>query len=321
MSQTSQSAEYGEFRSQFPLKRLVVDETADKVWGLYDAGPRDVDCPILFFPAVSATAEVFFKQIMFLSANGYRVISVSYPVYWSLREYTTGFIRLLDHLRLDKVHVFGASVGGYIAQKVAESISNCQRIQSLILCNSFSDTSAFHQTEAANLFWMMPAVLLKRSLIQSSTLRDPLLSRDSEIADSIFFVAELLDSLSQAELASRLTVNCTNSYVEPHRLQSLPVTIMDVFDGCVLSQRVRDDIYKMYPNARRAHLKTGGNFPYLSRPEEVNMHIIIHLRAFWGTRYSAQTCLIPHPTRSTTSGALDSSESDDAVDEAYELLT
>lgn len=32
-------------------------------------------------------------------------------------------------------------------------------------------------------------------------------------------------------------------------------------------------MYKLYPNARRAHLKTGGNFPYLCRSAEVNLYI------------------------------------------------
>lgn len=49
----------------------------------------------------------------------------------------------------------------------------------------------------------------------------------------------------------------------------------------------------MYPNAKRAHLKTGGDFPYLSRPDEVNMHIVIHLRQFEGTRYSPKIMVKP----------------------------
>lgn len=60
-----------------------------------------------------------------------------------------------------------------------------------------------------------------------------------------------------------------------------------VFDHCALSQNVREELYKLYPNAKRAHLKSGGNFPYLSRAEEVNMHIIVHLRKFKNTKYSA----------------------------------
>ena len=45
-------------------------------------------------------------------------------------------------------------------------------------------------------------------------------------------------------------------------------------------QDVRDEMYKSYPSAKLAHLKSGGNFPYLSRSEEINMFILIHLRNF-----------------------------------------
>jgi maspardin len=60
-----------------------------------------------------------------------------------------------------------------------------------------------------------------------------------------------------------------------------------VFDQCALSQTAREELYKLYPDAKRAHLKSGGNFPYLSRSDEVNMHLIIHLRQFKDTKYSA----------------------------------
>lgn len=63
-------------------------------------------------------------------------------------------------------------------------------------------------------------------------------------------------------------------------------------------------MYKCYPEAKRAHLKSGGNFPYLSRADEVNTHLEvqkiryyfyiifnfgqIHLLPFQGTRYCAK---------------------------------
>lgn len=37
-----------------------------------------------------------------------------------------------------------------------------------------------------------------------------------------------LESLSQSELASRLTLNCQNSYVEPHKIKDVSITIIDV---------------------------------------------------------------------------------------------
>jgi maspardin len=82
-----------------------------------------------------------------------------------------------------------------------------------------------------------------------------------------------LESLSQKDLASRLTMNCVNCYVEPQKLNGLSITILDVFDDYALSNAVREDMYKCYPSAKLAHLKSGGNFPYLSRSDEVNLHL------------------------------------------------
>ena len=68
-------------------------------------------------------------------------------------------------------------------------------------------------------------------------------------------------------------MNCLPNYVEAQALSRVPVTILDVFDEYALSNNVREDLYKCYPQAKLAHLKSGGNFPYLSRSDEVNLHI------------------------------------------------
>lgn len=284
VSDISQSPEYNSFRSIVPQKKLVVDEDTNKVWTYYEAGPRSVTCPLIFLPPVSGTADTFFYQIISLTALGYRVISIEYPVYWTIREWNIGFQKFLERLGLDKVHVFGASLGGFLAQKFAEATFQCPRVHSLILCNSFADTSIFNYTDTSVLFWMFPAVILKKMVMRSFSKG----KLDPSIADSIDFMVEKLDGMSQAELASRLTLNCMNCYVEPHKLQGISVTALDVFDESALSPSIREEMYKLYPDAKRAHLKQGGNFPYLSCRDEVNMHIQIHLRQFIGTKYSAR---------------------------------
>uniref|UniRef100_A0AAA9SAG6 Maspardin n=1 Tax=Bos taurus TaxID=9913 RepID=A0AAA9SAG6_BOVIN len=208
---------------------------------------------------------------------------LQYPVYWDHLEFCDGFRKLLDHLQLDKVHLFGASLGGFLAQKFAEYTHKSPRVHSLILCNSFSDTSIFNQTWTASSFWLMPSFMLKKIVLGnfSSGPVDPMM------ADAIDFMVDRLESLGQSELASRLTLNCQNSYVEPHKIRDIPVTIMDVFDQSALSTEAKEEMYKLYPNARRAHLKTGGNFPYLCRSAEVNLYVQIHLLQFHGTKYAA----------------------------------
>lgn len=86
-----------------------------------------------------------------------------------------------------------------------------------------------------------------------------------------------LESLTQSELASRLTLNCTPCYITPQSLNNIPITVMDVWDESALSSRVREDLYKSYPHAKLAHLKSGGNFPYLSRSDEVNLHLLVSI--------------------------------------------
>jgi hypothetical protein len=56
------------------------------------------------------------------------------------------------------------------------------------------------------------------------------------------------------------------------------MTFIDSQDEIALPQAVRDELYKLYPRARIAGVKEGGNFPFLSNAEEVNVHILVHLR-------------------------------------------
>lgn len=72
-------------------------------------------------------------------------------------------------------------------------------------------------------------------------------------------------------------MNCMSSYVQPQKIAHLPITIIDVFDDYALSNGVREELYKCYPTAKLAHLKTGGNFPYLSRAADVNLHLQVIL--------------------------------------------
>lgn len=182
-----------------------------------------------------------------------------------------------------QVHLFGASLGGFLAQKFAEYTHKSPRVHSLMLCNSFSDTTIFNQTWTANRFkkkqtkkkawrqiyrgiaqtwsafghsfWLMPAFMLKK-IVLGNFAKGPV---DSKMADAIDFMVDRvsaaltnlsgfttvfrpaavaldwsdcvwlqLESLNQSELASRLTLNCQNSYVEPHKIKDVAVTIIDV---------------------------------------------------------------------------------------------
>jgi maspardin len=319
MSTISKSPEYLSFRSSVSQKKIVVESSGDKAWTVYDAGPKTVRCPLVCLAPTSGTADIFFKQIVSLSSLGYRIIAADFPPLWSHNDWCESFRRLLDHLNLDEVHIFGASLGGFLGQKFAEYTFKSPRVHSLILCNAFADTNVFQQRMASNLFWALPGFMLKRMILSNL----PSYEVDSEIADSIDFLVEKLESLDRSGLASRLTLNCMEGYVEPQKFKDIPVTIMDVFDESALTNSVKEDLYKCYPDAKRAHLKSGGNFPYICRSAEVNMHLQIHLRQFDNTKYSSKDPDAEIQMRPVASGhrRLSDSEEEEATASGYRSLS
>eukprot|EP00117_Sycon_ciliatum_P047158 scpid44007/ scgid33709/ Maspardin; Acid cluster protein 33; Spastic paraplegia 21 autosomal recessive Mast syndrome protein homolog len=284
MSVLRKSEEYSSFRSTVSRKKITVDSVREEVWSVYDAGPRSVRCPLIFLPPVSSYSDIFYLQLISLASHGFRVIAVDYPAVWSHDAWCESFRKLLDALQLDRVHIFGSSLGGFLAMKFAEYTCVNQRVQSILVCNGFADTAVFERSRSSSAFWAMPAFLLKKWVLSHL----PTGPAESSIADSVDFVVDQLEGMPRNELAARLTLNCLPGYVEPQKLSSVAITIMDVFDDSALSVGVKEEMYKCFPEAKRAHLKKGGNFPYLSYSAEVNVYIQVHLKAFENDRFSAK---------------------------------
>jgi maspardin len=189
----------------------------------------------------------------------------------------------------------GSSLGGFLAQKFAERYHKQGIVASLVLCNSFADTTIFNDKIGASVYWAVPAFMLKRMLMSGFPQR----AVEVGVADSIDFVVERLETLAQRDLAARMTLNTSPGYVEPQYLSEIPITIIDVFDECAISRDHQDEMFKMYPQARPAHMKSGGNFPYLSHPEEFNMLLKVcssQMIAMASTQNTHQLCDCTDPS-------------------------
>jgi len=256
------------------LQQISIGSVNERIWKYYDFGPKEAT-PLVCIPGASGTADVFYRQIISLCPKGYRIISVQFDAYDTHQAWCKGLDRFLDKIAVNKVHLFGTSLGGYLAQCYAQF--RPARVESLILNNAFCDTQYYtDNAPCAAMFSVMPEFMLKRIVLSNF----PATSLETEIANSVDFMVEQLETLTQSELAGRLTLNCAPGTLKPGSviLSSEHITILDTIDDVALPENLREEVYKFYPDARVAHLKSGGNFPYLSRADEVNMHIQIHLR-------------------------------------------
>ncbi len=61
-------------------------------------------------------------------------------------------------------------------------------------------------------------------------------------------------------------------------LLSLADITVKAADDSALPERVRGEVYKAFPEAKIAQLRDGGNFAYVARSDEVNLHLEVHLK-------------------------------------------
>ena len=265
----SAPGDYVHFKSQVPLHKIPI---GTKQWRYYDFGPKAVP-PLICLPGTAGTADVYYKQIMSLSMKGYRVISVDIPRVWNNTEWIQAFEKFLDAIDVHHIHLYGTSLGGFLAQLFAQQ--RPRRVRSLVLSNTFLETRSFSAAMPwAPIVSWTPSFLLKRYVLTG--IRDG--PHEPFIADSVDFVVSQVETLSREDLASRLSLTTDAASVGPLLLSDSFITIMDTNDYCAIPQQLKDQLGERYPEARRAYLKTGGDFPFLSRPDEVNLHLQLHLR-------------------------------------------
>ncbi|KAH7514098.1 hypothetical protein FEM48_Zijuj11G0052700 [Ziziphus jujuba var. spinosa] len=265
----SAPGDYIYFKSQVPLHKIPI---GTKQWRYYDFGPKVVP-PLICLPGTAGTADVYYKQIMSLSMKGYRVISVDIPRVWNHHEWIQAFEKFLDAIDVHHIHLYGTSLGGFLAQLFAQH--RPRRVRSLVLSNSFVETRSFSTAMPwAPIVSWTPSFLLKRYVLTG--IRDG--PQEPFIADSVDFVVSQVETLSKDDLASRLTLTVDATSVGSLLLSDSFITIMDTNDYCAIPQQLKDQLSERYPGARRAYLKTGGDFPFLSRPDEVNLYLQLHLR-------------------------------------------
>ncbi|KAH9316379.1 hypothetical protein KI387_025006, partial [Taxus chinensis] len=278
-----------------------------KQWRYYDYGPKQVPA-LICLSGVIGTADVFYKQIMFLGMKGYRVIAADAPPVWSHQEWVNTFEKFLDAIDIHHVHLYGTELGGFLAQIFAQY--RPRRVKSLVLSNTFLETHYFaDKTPWSSLINWTPCFMLKRHIL-TGLPNEP---QEPFIADSIDFVVNQLETLERNELASRLILKTSSASISRLLLPDSEITIMDTNDYSAVPRELKNQLMERYPAAREAFLKTGGYFPFLSRPDEVNLHLQLHLRR---VGVEGRPDLVKGPTRRDRTGnpAQENAPSEDSAD-------
>ena len=168
-----------------------------------------------------------------------------------------------------------------------------------MLTNSFASTAPYYQSlwcPVSALYWS-PYFALSRFVL--AHFPDPADVLDERIALAIEYQVGLFRKLSQEQVASRLTLMCSGFSAPSLRgkLTKEQFSLLDSMDACappaLLDPTARASLYDRYladesagiPSggasvdaAAKAFIKTGGDFPHISRDDEITVHLLVHLR-------------------------------------------
>lgn len=122
--------------SEFSLGHVQAGEWSTRV---LQAGPGDGQ-PLVLAPGTGGHLEAYARNIAYFADRGFRVVAYDYPGHGytthatkdlELPDYVTHLDALLDALGIEKAHISGESLGGWVAVKYA--VAHPDRVLGLAL--------------------------------------------------------------------------------------------------------------------------------------------------------------------------------------------
>ncbi|KAJ8903906.1 hypothetical protein NDN08_000437 [Rhodosorus marinus] len=275
MGELAKGSEYANFRAWVPRKRIPIGSNKAQTWIYFDWGPTDYPEPLVFIHSTAGSADVFYNQMLDLGKRGYRVVSVEIASYYHVEEFIDAFQLFLDMLNLRVIHMYGAGLGGYLA--LVYSAHRPEAVKSLVLTHSYANTSKVFtplRQGPNTLRWMPDFVIRKATQSLLPTGRAEL-----HVAMAVEFILARIEETEHTKLAGRLALMRSSESVKSLKLPDSRITIIDAVNwGNAKGEEASNDLVEMFPRARIAYVKTQGEFIYLSDPDEVNVHLVVHMR-------------------------------------------
>lgn len=269
------SQSYANFRAWVPRNSLPVGVLNPHTWNYYDWGPRSYPEPLVCFHSIIGSAESFYPQLISLPPRGYRIISIQLPVYWTVHDFCDAFHAFVEILGLKRFHLLGAGLGGFLAMQYA--VLRPERVASMLLIHSFLSTAELN----LRIPYSVPVLKWLPDFLIRFTMRAllPKGKTSLQLANAAEFAIGHTLTASRDQLASRLALSTTDaSVVGRLHLPESHTTLIDTLDRTTAAAELSTTTATQMPNAKRALLNHGGDFPYLSVPDEVNILITVHLR-------------------------------------------
>lgn len=247
------------FRAKYPERQVT---TGRLKWGVIEAKGKKGAPTLVLVPGTLGMADIFWNQIVALKGKA-RVISLTVPPSLDIIKLADGLKTLFDVLGVDKAHLLGSSLGGFLIQHFAARHPEC--IEKLYVANTLLDP------KSKDLRGPLPAEANKMTPKQHLTKFHANIA-NMPAPDAGFRLLKLVlkdnaDRLGGKWLKSRVLVVRDGPAVPKLSLSQSRIIVLDSGDDPVVAPKVLAAVRKRYPRAERFRLEIGGHFPYVTRPK------------------------------------------------------
>jgi maspardin len=250
------------FQQSYP--RMSV-RAAGAVWSFRRTpgqGPQATT--VLMLPGIQGGGDVFFDTALRLGA-ALPLVTVDAPDLDDVSAMTAATAAFLDKLGLQRVHVLGSSLGGYLAQALA--LAHPERVDQLLIANGLYDprpvlaglppAATFAAMDAADLVRKNLAPLLEAS------------ADDPGVASLQAIMAALVGPVqSPTNYKSRLLLLIGAEPLDRPPIPDSRVMVIDDDQDPMVPAEMRNALRSRYANAELHAVTGGGHMPAIQRPAE-----------------------------------------------------
>lgn len=246
-----------DFAKSHPERRV---EIAGREWGVLEAG-RDGPC-LLLIPGTLGRGDIFWNQIAALEDRT-RILAVTYPAAGGIADWADDLAMLCRQQGFADVTVLGSSLGGYLAQYMAEAHPDL--VARLVAANTLHSTLDIQtRPPYSSDLDHGPIEELRAGFGRGlSAWKDA----HPDQADLVgLLLAEVGGRIPEPELRNRLKALKNGPELPPATLPPGRVVTIEADDDPLIPPAMRAAVRARLKPGVSYRFLHGGHFPYVARP-------------------------------------------------------
>ena len=236
-------------------------------------GDRTATEAVLFFPSIYETEAVAFRLAPLFEKENIRFISINTYNHTNFNDLIRTVRQLCLYLHLEKIHLVGSDLGGFICLQIQACQPFPSKIETLTLINSYTENTFFIPREMTS--FSVFGYLVAKSKLEEELTQSGIGSE----TESYMFVHKEIEYADKKDVASKIELRMS---------QSLPLKV-NIDRQRIMSVEPLDRRLRMitpyissstFSDCKVALMKKGGDFPYLEEPEDLFTYLLCHIRKF-----------------------------------------